>query len=218
MKKINILLAASAVFASALFVSCGVKDYVNVTSIDYSYKFNVTGTVETTVTASGVNDDTAKDAVTITTSEKATITGLGETSWSEHKTSNLDNIDGLYQVSVNASSIVTRSRSYTVKGEARESYGGSDTKTYEDNFSFYLIDDVYYLARDGQLIALPEDAVSGNFDEDFELNFTVTKSNVGDFYDGIQNARYSYTETEDPVKYADTVTTKYSFKFTRADN
>ena len=218
MKKINILLAASAVFASALFVSCGVKDYVDVTSISYSYKFNVTGTVETTTSASGVNDDTTKDAVTITTSEKATITGLGETSWSESKTSNLDNIDGLYKVSVNASSNVTRSGAYTVKGEARESYEGSDTKTYEDNFSFYLIDDVYYLARDGKLIALPEDAVSGNFDEDFELNFTVTKSNVGDFYDNIQNARYSYTETEDPVKYADTVTTKYSFKFTRADN
>ena len=85
MKKITILLAASAVLASALLVSCnnGTKDYINVANEGYDYLFNVTGTVETTITATGKNDDTTKDKVEISISSKSEFTGIGSTSWGE---------------------------------------------------------------------------------------------------------------------------------------
>ena len=221
MKKITILLAASAVLASALLVSCnnGTKDYINVANEGYDYLFNVTGTVETTITATGKNNDTTKDKVELTYTKKSEITGIGSTSWNE---SAVNDSYAKYYVYVEGTSKNTE----TLSGKVKDVSKGSTTTTSENNnytaaFGFVELDGSYYLKWNDKLI--PE-VIDGDFDDDFTVSFTYTDTNVGytingtDSYDLIKNARYSYTEATDPVEYADTVTTKYSFTFTRADN
>ncbi|MBP3742607.1 MAG: hypothetical protein J6J00_06435 [Treponema sp.] len=212
MKKITILLAASAVLASALLVSCGVKDYVDVTNKDYRYLFNVTGTVETTVTASGKNDDTTKDKVELSYTKKSEISGIGSTSWD---ISAVNDCYDKYNIEVAGTSKNTETLSGKVKDVSKGSSSTTSEGDYTIEFRFVELDGSYYLKWNDKLI--PE-VIDGDFDDDFTVSFTYTDTNVGDYYNTIKNARYSYTETTDPVEYADTVTTKYSFTFTRADN
>ena len=212
MKKITILLAASAVLASALLVSCGVKDYVDVTNKEYRYLFNVTGTVETTVTASGKNDDTTKDKVELSYTKKSEISGIGSTSWD---ISAVNDCYDKYNIEVTGTSKNTETLSGKVKDVSKGSSSTTSEGDYTIEFRFVELDGSYYLKWNDKLI--PE-VIDGDFDDDFTVSFTYTDTNVGDYYNTIKNARYSYTETTDPVEYADTVTTKYSFTFTRADN
>lgn len=144
MKKINLILGACAIAAAALLVSCnnGAKDYVNVTTINNKYVYNVTGSVITT----NKNGTTAASSVDVT---KQTIkTALARVKWDDDKVDESNYNE--YNVKIEGKANWTNS--YTAAGATTATetkwngdFGMQDTETRTSGW-YCRIPAGYYLA------------------------------------------------------------------------
>lgn len=226
MKKITLALCACAFALTGVLASCSNEaasaNYIDRTNTYSNYKYAVAGTITTTESSETLRnastwalDKDGKAYKSTTTTTSKINGGFVTVSWNadENRNSNYTtySFDGDYVI-VESTSNSSNTFDGDFSGASKEiSKGGASV----DIPTIYDVDGTYYVSIDGHMVDIEtlaisedDDAFSGDFGSDFELNIKITKNNL-------RNISWNEDDDNDKkAKKSDTTTKEYKLVFT----
>lgn len=181
MKKITLALCACAFALTGLLASCSNEatsvNYKNVGSYDSSYAYAAKGTIKNTVSSS----ETSSSGVF--TSSRVTETKIEDADYTVYWTTgeNLESNNKWFNISGSYFGTTTTTSSAALAGNSLGSSKEISSGKTSFNKYFVCIDDVYYMKRNGELVALDEfaideeDVIDGDFDGEFTITYKLTE-------------------------------------------